>query len=88
MVLATEPRVLLLDEPLAGLSDAEADRTAAHIRRLLTPGRAIVIVEHDMDFVERIADRVSVLHEGRLLFEGAMADVRRDQRVIDVYLGR
>ena len=51
-------------------------------------GATFVVVEHDMDFVERIADRVTVLHEGRTLFEGAMADARRDPRVIDVYLGR
>ena len=88
MVLAANPRVLMLDEPVAGLTDAETGRTAELVRSLRAPGRAIVVVEHDMDFVERIADRVTVLHEGRTLFEGAMADARRDPRVIDVYLGR
>ena len=88
MVLASAPRVLMLDEPVAGLSDAETDRSAELLIRLRSPGRAIVVVEHDMDFVERVADRVTVLHEGRTLFEGAMADARRDPRVIDVYLGR
>jgi urea transport system ATP-binding protein len=88
MVLAASPRVLMLDEPVAGLTDAETERTADLVRRLRAPDRAIVVVEHDMDFVERIADRVTVLHEGRTLFEGTMADARRDQRVIDVYLGR
>ena len=88
MVLAASPRVLMLDEPVAGLSDAETDRTADLVRRLRAPDRAIVVVEHDMGFVEQIADRVTVLHEGRTLFEGAMADARRDPRVIEVYLGR
>ena len=88
MVLASRPKVVLLDEPVAGLSDEETERTVALVRALSGPDRAIVVVEHDMDFVERIADRVTVLHEGRTLFEGSMADVRADRRVIDVYLGR
>ncbi len=65
MVLASDPKVLMLDEPVAGLTDEETERTAALVRRLNRPDRAIVVVEHDMDFVERIADRVTVLHEGR-----------------------
>ena len=88
MVLASSPRVLMLDEPVAGLSDAETDRTADLLARLRAPDRAIVVVEHDMAFVERVADRVTVLHEGQTLFEGAMSDARRDPRVIEVYLGR
>jgi urea transport system ATP-binding protein len=88
MVLAARPRVLMLDEPVAGLTDAETERTADLIATLRGPDRAIVVVEHDMDFVERIADRVTVLHEGRTLFAGAMAEARQDRQVIDVYLGR
>ena len=88
MVLASNPKVLMLDEPVAGLTDEETERTAALVRSLRSPNRAIVVVEHDMDFVERIADRVTVLHEGRTLFEGSMANVRADARVVDVYLGR
>ena len=88
MVLASDPKVVLLDEPVAGLTDEETERTVGLVRGLVRPDRAIVVVEHDMDFVERIADRVTVLHEGRTLFEGSMANVRSDQRVIDVYLGR
>ncbi len=88
MVLASDPKVLMLDEPVAGLTDEETDRTASLVRSLRSPDRAIVVVEHDMDFVERIADRVTVLHEGRTLFEGSMAKVRADARVVDVYLGR
>ena len=88
MVLASDPKLVLLDEPVAGLTDEETERTVALVRNLARPDRAIVVVEHDMDFVERVADHVTVLHEGRTLFEGSMADVRTDQRVIDVYLGR
>jgi urea transport system ATP-binding protein len=88
MVLASNPSVLMLDEPVAGLTDEETERTAALVRSLKRSDRAIVVVEHDMDFVEQIADRVTVLHEGKTLFEGSMANARADARVIDVYLGR
>lgn len=88
MVLASDPKVLMLDEPVAGLTDEETERTASLVRSLKRPDRAIVVVEHDMDFVERIADRVTVLHEGRTLFEGSMDKVRADAGVVDVYLGR
>jgi urea transport system ATP-binding protein len=88
MVLASQPKVLMLDEPVAGLTEQETERTVALVRSLKRSDRAIVVVEHDMDFVERIADRVTVLHEGRTLFEGSMANARADERVVDVYLGR
>ena len=88
MVLAAEPKLLLLDEPVAGLSDAETARTADLIRSLRRPDRAILVIEHDMAFVEAIADRVTVLHEGRTLYEGSMAGARADARVIEVFLGR
>jgi urea transport system ATP-binding protein len=88
MVLAGEPKVLMLDEPVAGLTDEETDRTAELVRALKRPDRAIIVVEHDIGFVERVADHVSVLHEGKTLFEGSVAGARQDPRVIDVYLGR
>lgn len=88
MVLASNPAVLMLDEPVAGLTDEETERTAILVRELRRPDRAIIVVEHDMNFVERIADRVTVLHEGKTLFEGSMANARADARVKDVYLGR
>jgi urea transport system ATP-binding protein len=88
MVLASNPKVLMLDEPVAGLTEEETERTVALVRSLRRPDRAIVVVEHDMDFVERIADRVTVLHEGRTLFEGSMENARADERVVEVYLGR
>lgn len=88
LLLMQRPRVLLLDEPVAGMSDAETARTAELVLSLRAPDRAVVVIEHDMDFVEQIADLVTVLHEGRLLVEGRMAAVKADHRVIDVYLGR
>ena len=88
MVLAANPTIILLDEPVAGLSDAETERTAALIRSLRRPDRAILVIEHDMAFVEAIADRVTVLHEGRTLYEGGMQGARADARVIEVFLGR
>ena len=88
MVLVQEPKVLLLDEPVAGMSDEETEHTVALVKSLRGPGRSIVVVEHDMDFVEQVADRVTVLHEGRTLFQGSMAAAREDRRVIEVYIGR
>src|SRR3989449_5857608 len=87
VALAQRPRVVLLDEPTAGMSPAETARITelvAGLDRALT----IVIVEHDMDVVFRLADRVTVLHEGRVIADGTAADVRGDVRVHDVYLGK
>ena len=87
IALAQGPRVLLLDEPTAGMSPAETARIAsliASLERTLT----IVIVEHDMDVVFRIADRITVLHEGRVLADGAPEAVRGDRTVNEVYLGK
>ena len=87
VALAQTPRVLLLDEPTAGMSPVETARITeliAGLDRALT----ILIVEHDMDVVFRLADRVTVLHEGRVIADGTAADVRGDIRVHDVYLGK
>ena len=87
LALAQRPRVLLLDEPTAGMSPVETARITeliASLERSLT----IVIVEHDMDVVFRLADRISVLHEGRVLAEGTPAAVRGDRVVNEVYLGK
>jgi urea transport system ATP-binding protein len=70
------------------MTDHETARTVELIARLKSPARAVVVIEHDMDFVGEIADLVSVLHEGQLLGEGSMEKVRSDPRVIQVYLGR
>ena len=88
MVLARDPKLLMLDEPVAGMSDAERDATADLLERLRSPARCILLVEHDMQFVGRVSDKVSVLHEGRLLCAGSMDQVTSDPEVIRVYLGR
>jgi len=88
MLLMQRPKLLMLDEPVAGMTDAETSHTADLVRRLRAPDRAILVIEHDMAFVEEIADRVTVLHEGAPIFEGRMADARADKRVREVYLGR
>lgn len=88
MVLARDPKVLMLDEPVAGMSDRERDATAELLERLRAPRRCILLVEHDMQFVGRVSDHVSVLHEGRLLCDGSMDHVTSDPEVMRVYLGR
>lgn len=87
MLLVQNPRVLLVDEPVAGMSHEETERTAALLSSLA--GRhTVVVVEHDMDFVRSIAKTVTVLHEGRVLAEGRMEDVQKNPNVIEVYLGQ
>ncbi len=87
MLLMLEPSLLLLDEPVAGMTDAETERTAELLRSLA--GRhTLVVVEHDMEFVRAIAQRVTVLHEGSVLAEGSLEQVQADPRVVEVYLGR
>ena len=87
MLLMQEPRLLLLDEPVAGMSDAETERTA-ELFLSLAGQHSLVVVEHDMAFIARIARKVTVLHEGSVLAEGALDTVQNDPRVIEVYLGR
>lgn len=89
MLLMQEPQLLLLDEPVAGMSDAETVRTAELLNELRGK-HSIVVVEHDMAFVTEIArdGKVTVLHEGSVLAEGTMQKVQADERVIEVYLGR
>ena len=87
MLLMQEPRLLLLDEPVAGMTDEETLRTA-ELCQSLAGRHSVVVVEHDMDFIARIARKVTVLHEGSVLAEGPMDTVQADPRVIEVYLGR
>ncbi|POP47120.1 urea ABC transporter ATP-binding protein UrtD [Superficieibacter electus] len=87
MLLVQEPHLLLLDEPAAGMTDAETAYTAELFRQLA--GRhSLMVVEHDMGFVETIADKVTVLHQGQVLAEGSLREVQQNEQVIDVYLGR
>ena len=87
MLLVQEPRLLLLDEPVAGMSDDETERTA-ELFLSLAGRHSVVVVEHDMDFVSKIARKVTVLHEGSVLAEGDMETIKANERVIEVYLGR
>jgi urea transport system ATP-binding protein len=87
MLLAQEPRLLLVDEPAAGMTLAEREHTT-DILKEAAKTRAVVVVEHDMEFVRRLDCRVTVLHEGSVLAEGSLDHVTKNQQVIDVYLGR
>ncbi len=87
MLLMQEPQLLLLDEPVAGMTDEETAKTA-QLLHSLAGQRSIVVVEHDMEFINEIAATVTVLHEGSVLAEGSMDVVQSDERVIEVYLGR
>jgi urea transport system ATP-binding protein len=87
MLLAQEPRLLLVDEPAAGMTPAEREQTTALLVNLAKT-RAVVVVEHDMEFIRRLNCRVTVLHEGSVLAEGSLDHVTRDPQVIAVYLGR
>jgi branched-chain amino acid transport system ATP-binding protein len=86
--LATEPRVLLLDEPAAGCNAVETEEIDHLIRQVADRGVAIVLVEHDMKLVMKISDRILVLERGRPLAEGTPREVRDDPRVLEAYLGR
>lgn len=87
MVVATDADLLLLDEPTAGMGPAETSRTAELIHSLL--GRhAVLVIDHDMSFVEQLGGRVTVLHQGQFLKEGSVAQIRQDPDVVAVYLGR
>jgi urea transport system ATP-binding protein len=87
MLLMQEPKLLLLDEPVAGMSDQETERTA-ELFLSLAGTHSLVVVEHDMAFIETIARKVTVLHEGSVIAEGPMEQVKNDPRVVEVYLGR
>jgi urea transport system ATP-binding protein len=87
MLLAQEPLLLLIDEPVAGMTDAETEDTA-RLLKSISGQRSVLVVEHDMTFVEALDAKVTVLHEGAVLAEGRLAQVSTDIRVVEVYLGR
>jgi urea transport system ATP-binding protein len=87
MLLMQDPKLLLLDEPVAGMTDEETVRTA-ELFLSLKKHHSLVVVEHDMSFIERISEKVTVLHEGSVLAEGTLAQVQNNEKVIEVYLGR
>lgn len=87
MLLAQDPKLLLVDEPAAGMTPAERQHTT-DILKEAAKSRAVVVVEHDMEFVRRLECKVTVLHEGSVLAEGSIDHVTSDKHVIEVYLGR
>lgn len=87
MVLAAQPRVVLLDEPTAGMSREETARTA-ELLTTLGEHMSVVVVEHDMEFVRRLDVPVTVFHRGEIFAQGSLSELRRDERILDIYLGR
>jgi urea transport system ATP-binding protein len=87
MLLMQEPQLLLVDEPVAGMTDQETEHTATLLRRIAGQ-RSVVVVEHDLEFVRALGEKVTVLCEGTVLSEGSIDHVQNDPRVIEVYLGR
>jgi len=87
MLLAQDPKLLLVDEPVAGMTDAET-MTTAELLRDIAKDHTVIVVEHDMEFVRRLGVKVTVLHEGSVLAEGTLDDVSANERVVEVYLGR
>jgi urea transport system ATP-binding protein len=86
MLLMQEPELLMLDEPIAGMSARERDLTADLLKRI-SKNRAVIVIEHDMGFVKEIAHKVTVMHQGKVLAEGSMDAVQSNPKVVDVYLG-
>ncbi|ANY15648.1 urea ABC transporter ATP-binding protein UrtD [Bordetella pseudohinzii] len=86
MLLMQEPELMMLDEPVAGMSVSERERTAELLGRI-SRDRSMIVIEHDMEFVKNIAHKVTVLHQGKVLAEGSMDKVQSDPRVVEVYLG-
>jgi urea transport system ATP-binding protein len=86
MLLMQDPELMMLDEPVAGMSVAERKKTAELLRKICK-NRSVIVIEHDMEFVKSIADKVTVMHQGKIIAEGSMEQVQADARVIEVYLG-
>ncbi len=87
MVVATEPRVVLLDEPTAGMTREETRQTGELVAQL-GERASVIVVEHDMEFVRQLGAPVTVLHRGALFTQGSFDELSRDERILDIYLGR
>jgi urea transport system ATP-binding protein len=87
MLLMQDPELLMLDEPIAGMSVRERELTAELLQRICQKGRSMIVIEHDMEFVKRIAHKVTVMHQGKILAEGSDGQGAGRPPVIDVYLG-
>ncbi len=87
MVIAQDPQLVLVDEPVAGMTDEETSRTG-ELLESIAADRAVLVIEHDMEFVRQIARKVTVLHQGTVLCEGSVEQVQADPRVLEVYLGQ
>jgi urea transport system ATP-binding protein len=87
MVIAQDPAIVLLDEPTAGMTPSETRQTG-DIIKMVAKSHSVVVIEHDMEFVKQIAERIVVLHQGEKLAEGSVRDIQSNPRVIEVYLGR
>ncbi len=88
MALSASPKLLLLDEPTAGMGPGETEATASLVEGLNAEGMTIMVIEHDMDFVRRVARKITVLHLGRLFAEGTIAEIEANEEVTNIYLGR
>ena len=87
IVMASNPDLMLLDEPTAGMTHQEVEQTAELISRI-SKGRSLIVVEHDMQFIRMIANKVTVFHQGQILIEDTMQNISQNQTVRDVYLGK
>ena len=88
MLLAQDPKLLLVDEPVAGMTDVETHQTAELLKQINRDNKTVVVVEHDMTFVRELGVKVTCLHEGSVLAEGTIDQVSQNDRVVEVYLGR
>lgn len=87
MVIVQDPDLLLIDEPVAGMTDDETEKTA-QLLLSIAQDQSILVIEHDMEFIRQIAQKVTVLHEGKILCEGPVDQIQRDPQVMKIYLGR
>ncbi len=88
MAISLKPRLLLLDEPTAGMSPEETHLTGEMVRRLNAAGMTVLAIEHDMAFVRQVAQRVTVLHLGQVFAQGSIDEIVADERVAAIYLGQ